>query len=294
MTGTATRRGWIIALLGACAFCFALILVLSIKGSRDGGEAVGERSSVAQPAAAKIDATVAPVPSNPADAMLGTDSSMSVDAQQLVLVSTQPGAKPEQGTAQIGIDPRNPQTYAAGAQLANGARLRGIYRGYVILEKGGRESLLMVAGADIKLSAAHRGIGKDGSVLAVGGEEVVNRPLDKVATSREDLSSILRAEPYYERDELAGLKIIPGTNRSKLAQLELEPGDIVRSIEGKRIKSADAAWQALDDAISSRSSVTISVERQGAMVSMSLDGSRLADPQIPVTSFEPGPAMPGS
>jgi len=71
-----------------------------------------------------------------------------------------------------------------------------------------------------------------------------------------------RAEPYYESDQLAGLRILPGTNQSRLAQLELQSGDIIRAIEGRGIKSADSAWQALDDAISSRASVIISVERQ--------------------------------
>ena len=294
MSSSKARRGFIAAMVLACAGLFAAILYLGLKGGYEGKKTAEGNLGATAPASQTIDTTVAPVPSDPADALLGTDSSMSADARQLVLVSTQPGSKPEEGTAQIGTDPRNPQIYAAGAQLANGARLREIHRGYVILEKGGRESLLVVSGKDVNLTAEHRNIGKDGSVLTIGGEEAVNRPLDKVATSREDLSSILRAEPYFERDELAGLKIVAGTNQSKLAQLELQPGDIVRSIEGKRIESVDAAWQVLDDAISSRSSVTISVERQGAMVSMSLDGSRLAEPEIPMTSFDPGPAAPGS
>ena len=294
MTSSTSRRGTFIGLGLACIAVFAAILFVSLRDTSD------DRKLEAQPAAPPIpandavdpaDLVAGPPPAHPEEALLGTDSSASAIEQQLVLVSTRPGRKPGEGAARIGTDPRNPQTYIRGAHLANGAVVREVHDGYVILERAGRQSLLLVAGADVRMSAQHRDIGTDSSVLTVGGEEAVSRPLDKVATSREDLSEIIRAEPYFERDELVGLKIVPGTNQSKLAQLELKAGDIVRTIEGKRIKSADAAWQMLDEAVSSGAAVTIGVEREGAVVTMSLDGSRLAEP---MTSFNPHPAMPGS
>lgn len=289
-------RAFFIALGLGCTAVFAVVFLV-LSGTADDHKADAKPVAPMTPANEEVDPSefvAGPPPAHPEEALLGSESSMSATEQQLVLVSTRPVRESGAGTARIGTDARNPQTYVVGAQLANGAILREVHSGYVILERAGRQSLLLVAGSGVHMPAKHRDIGTDTSVLAVGGEEVVNRPLDKVATSREDLSSILRAEPYFERDELAGLKIVAGTNQSKLAQLELEPGDIVRAIEGKRIKSADAAWQAIDDAISSRASVTIRVERQGAILSMSLDGSRLADPQIPETSFEPHPVAPGS
>jgi hypothetical protein len=294
MASLVSRHGPFISLGLACAVVFAAILFVNF---RDSGDDQKTDARPLMPAIAADDAVdpadlvAGSPPAHPEEALFGTDSSVSATEQQLVLVSTMPGRKPGEGTARIGTDPRNPQTYARGAQLANGAVIREVHDGYVILEREGRQSLLLVAGADVKLTTRHRDIGKDGSVITVGGEEAVSRPLDKVATSREDLSEIIRAEPYFERDEFAGLKIIPGTNRSRLAQLELEAGDIVRTIEGRQIKSADAAWQVLDDAISSGAAVTIGVQRDGAIISMSLDGSHLAEP---MNSFGPHPAMPGS
>jgi type II secretory pathway component PulC len=91
----------------------------------------------------------------------------------------------------------------------------------------------------------------------------------------------------YERDEFAGLKIVPGTNRGQLARLELQAGDIVRSIDGKRLKSPDKAWQTLDDAISTGTPIVVSIEREGTLMSISLDGSKLSEPANQVNSFEP-------
>jgi hypothetical protein len=287
-----TPKPFFISLGIALVAVFTAILIVKLERRTDGRKAVEQPVKPIAVESDAVDLVAGPPPAHPEEALLGTDSSAAATKQQLVLVSTRPGRKPGDGIARIGTDPRNPQTYTAGAQLANGAALREIHRGYVILERNGRKSLLLAAGTVVKLSTEHRDIGKDSSVLMVGGEMAINQPLDKVATSREDLSQIVRAEPFFERDELAGLKIVPGTNQSKLAQLELEAGDIVRTIDGQRIKSADAAWQLLDDAISSRSSISIGIERQGVMIAMSLDGSRLTDSQVSMSSLDsrqPGP-----
>jgi hypothetical protein len=75
-------------------------------------------------------------PSAPPDAatsLLGTASSISPDELTLVLVATSPGRTPRDGTASLGTDPRNPQTYAAGASLVNGAVLAEIHADHVVL-----------------------------------------------------------------------------------------------------------------------------------------------------------------
>src|SRR2546429_388360 len=53
----------------------------------------------------------------------GNDSSVSAVPQPLILVRTQRGRNSREGFAQIGVRTHSPQTYIAGALLANGARL---------------------------------------------------------------------------------------------------------------------------------------------------------------------------
>ncbi len=233
-------------------------------------------------------------PPDPEISILGTNASTSIEQLRLVLVATKPGKTPLTGVARLGTDPRNPQTYAAGARLSNGAILKEVHPDFVVLARDGKQSLLFVAGKSARVSKRLQHIGVNSEVLSVGGEEAVNRPLERVSTTREDLSEVMRAEPYFERDAFAGLRIIAGTNRSNLALLGLQTGDIVRSIEGKRVESPDTAWQRIDDAVSTGTPIIIGIEREGTMMSISLDGSQLANPHALVNSYESPATPPGT
>ena len=109
---------------------------------------------------------------------------------------------------------------------------------------------------------------------------------DNTSTSREDLSEFVRTQPVFDGEQLVGLKLLPGTNASRLASLGVQPGDVIRSVEGKQIKS-DAAWQRIDDALSSGSSIVVGIERDGSLMSISLDGARLVGDQAPPLAAAP-------
>lgn len=235
-----------------------------------------------------------PPVADPKLALLGSDSSISSTARALILVATEPGQTARDGRASLGTDVRNPQTYAAGAVLANGAVLEEIFADYVVLSREGKRFVLAVDGTTPKVSAQHRSLSIAEDVLQVGGAGAVNRPLERIASSRIDLSDVIRAEPLFERDEFAGLRILPGTDRSKLAVLELQSGDIVRSIDGKRLKSPAESWQMIDDAISTGTPIVVTIDREGSLLSMSVDGSRLAASEVQLTSSEMPMASPGS
>lgn len=258
---------------------------------------VVERSMQNAPTAPEARVTTTPrLPPPPADpqmALLGSDSSISAQPHALVLVATEPGPSSRLGRASIGTDSRNPQTYAAGAVFANGTVLEEIYADYVVLSRDGKRFVLTVAGATPDLSARHRSLSIASDALLVGGDESVKKPLDHVPTSREDLSYAIRAEPFFEHDTFAGLRILPGIDSTRLAILDLKSGDIVRVIDGKTVRSADEAWQTLDDAISSRTPIVIAIERDGALMSMSLDGSRLSAHEDQALSMETLPPSPG-
>jgi hypothetical protein len=285
---SASRFRWFAA-IGVVAF-FGVITAGLFTDGRDAD--AGTAQAVPDSSTSQVQAGSSPLapaaPPDPATSLLGTDSSISPSERSLVLVATAPGRNPGTGTASLGTDPRNPQTYAAGARLANGAVLQEIYSDYVVLDRDGKQSLLLKAGVKPRVARRHQHIGTDSSVLSVGGEESVNQPLERVASSREDLSEIIRAEPFFERDEYAGLKILPGIHGGRLEQLDLQPGDIVRTIEGRRTKSADEAWQSLDDAISTGTPIVVGIERDGSMMSISIDGSRLASTSVPQSLPPPG------
>src|SRR5712671_4146777 len=99
---------------------------------------------------------------DPPKPLPGTDSSISATPQALVLVSTTRGRNAREGTARLGTHPENPQTYAAGALLANGARLLEIYDDHIVLERDGKQAKLYLASSGKK---------SQGALLMVGGEQ---------------------------------------------------------------------------------------------------------------------------
>jgi hypothetical protein len=217
----------------------------------------------------------APAPKfDPADALLGTDSSVSSREMQLILVATAPGRTPKEGTATLGTNPRNPQTYAAGAQLVNGAVIEEIYHEHVVLELNGIRSQLTVGQKSLFQRLTSRT--PETGATTVGGA-VAHQPLETVASSREDLSEIIRPEPVFDDRGFVGLRILAGRYSHKLDALGLKSGDIVRTIEGKPLKSADSAWQTIDDALSTGSSIVVSIEREGTLSSVILDGSQIIE-----------------
>ena len=225
--------------------------------------------------------------------VLGTSASASAEAQQLVLVATSPARNASDSTAMLGTDPRNPQTYAQGSTLANGAVISEIHADRIVLVLKGRRSTLAVdrnaasrlamrdtlaqsnKASPTVLESLATPAGADPAMI-VGGPNAVKRPLDRASSSRDDFSQIMRSQPVFERDKFAGLQIIAGTRPAALAVLGLKEGDIVRTVEGKPVEG-EAAWQAIDDAVTTGSSIVVGVERDGNLMSVSLDGAQLAE-----------------
>jgi hypothetical protein len=227
--------------------------------------------------------------------VLGTDSSISDKPLQLILVSTSPGRSEHEGTARLGTDPRNPQTYGVGSVLANGSRISEIHTDRIVLIHQGRRVTLRVDSNAATRLAMHDTLaasnGASQTVLdslrpaasadpatLVGGAR--GQTSDRGPTSRDDLSVILRAQPVFDRDKYSGLKIFAGTRASALGELGLKEGDIVRTVAGKPVEG-ESAWQVIDDAVTTATPILIGVERDGSLITVSLDSAQLVDPSQP-------------
>jgi len=234
-------------------------------------------------------AIVTPAGRDPQTSLLGTDSSLSEKPLQLVLVATSVGQSLEDSTASLGTDPRNPQTYAGGAVLANGARIEEIRADRIVLRQAGRRAELLVDHAAPARVAMNQVVNDERQkkgypvltpTLAEGGAGPTSiggtkgAKLDRVASSREDLSAVVRPMPVFEKDKLTGFRLVEGTSAGQFASLGLETGDVLRSVDGKLI-SSDAAWSEVDDALSTGATIVVGIERNGSLSSMTLDGARL-------------------
>src|SRR5262249_19550574 len=142
----------------------------------------------------------------------------------LILVTAQPGRNAGEGIAQIGVNPLTPQTYRAGAILANGARLVEIHADYVVLERDGKSARL-----ELKRATGVSGTEQIGGLLTVGG---IPDPTPAVVTTEGTLEHYLRASPVFAGDRVRGYTLYAGREQGPFFKMGLEPGDVVVAIDG--------------------------------------------------------------
>jgi len=174
-----------------------------------------ERHAVAPqlPTPVAVNSTQSKEPPKP---LLGLESSISKTPQALVLVSTARGRNAREGTARLGTHPENPQTYAAGAILANGARLLEIFDDHIVLERDGKQTKLYLQSSGKKTTS---------DLLKVGGEtQQVKAP---VATHTEILTDYIRPSPVYDGQTIHGYQVYAGQKSGVVAQMRLQNGDVI-------------------------------------------------------------------
>lgn len=206
----------------------------------------------------------APQPPQPIAEAFPSTQSTSTEALPLILTGTIRGRNRHEGTAFIGTDERNPQTYVAGAILANGARLTQIDADSVVLEKGGRFERLYAQNVKSRGSARS-------DLLTVGGRQDFT---PAVATHTEAITQFIRPNPIYEGDVLIGYEVYAGREAGVFSQLGLQPGDLITALDGLPVVDPKMALQRLEQ-LPDGVALTATVKRKGHTQTLSLDGAIL-------------------
>lgn len=197
----------------------------------------------------------------------GTQSSISPTPLPLYLLSTSPGRNFQDGTAQIGTNTANPQTYMAGALLANGATLAEIHPDYVVLKRGERTAKLSI----FKLADNVAGKVAD-DLLTIGGAQ---KSQSSPATHHEVLTDYLRPSPVYDGETLRGYEVYPGQRSGIFAQLGLQAGDVITALNDLPFVDPAQAMQMFQQLIDG-SAVIASIERKNKSERITLDGALIA------------------
>ena len=211
----------------------------------------------------------------------GNDSSLSPIPLPLILVRTRPGRNSREGLAQIGVRAQSPQTYTAGALLANGARLTEIFDHYVVFERDGHAARLYLQGE------ARRDAGAAPALVSVGGTP---EPASAVADSRYELTDYLRPSPVFRGDELHGYAVHAGREAGPFSQLGLQPGDVLTHINGMAVSNSSDSLTALQ-ALTHGEVLAVEIERQGIRQTLSLDGSLLRHASSREPEITPSPEI---
>jgi general secretion pathway protein C len=278
-----TRRRWIAVLGGVALGTFAAYLywphlygLLEQRASQPAQQA-------AQTAAPPTEAPAVvpePIMGDPKLAILGTDSSTSEKPLALVLVGTIPGRNVSEGTAMIGTDARNAQTYLAGAILHNSARLTEIHRDRVVLTRGNRRAVLYMQGR-----GAGEGKGAPDPMLMVGGASPQTLVVASIPpASIDSVSDYVRAVPVYDGDVIRGFQVFPGSRKSAFTKWGLQPGDVLTSLDGAALVDPDQV-QLLLGTLSEGAALSASVRRSdGSIAQLSLNGADIARPATTVAA----------
>jgi type II secretion system protein C len=230
---------------------------------------------------ARPDSTRPPVMVTP-PRPLGNDSSVSPVSLPLLLVRTELGRNNREGFAQIGVNARSPQTYAAGALLANGARLTEIYKHYVVLERDGHSSRLYLKGE----AANERALPDSAAaaLLTVGG---ASPEAAAQSNSKERLTDYLRPSPVFAGGQLHGYALFAGRRAAAFSHLGLQPGDVITQINGSSVSESSDSLEMLET-LTQGEALSVVIERAGVAQTLSLDGAALKDATEPAPLVNPG------
>lgn len=201
-------------------------------------------------------------PVDVAKAFPGIASSVSKEPRSLVLTGTILGRNAYDGVAFIGIDERNPQTYVAGAILANGARLTQIAKDYVVLEKDGASVRLYAQSVKSRAQMNSR-------LLTVGGPQ---KFVPAVSTNTEIFTQFIRPNPVYDGQMLTGYEVYAGPNASIFSRLGFQSGDIITAFDNVPVSDPQTAIELLQQ-LATGITMTATVRRKGKIERLSLDGS---------------------
>lgn len=194
----------------------------------------------------------------------GNDSSVFATPQPLLLSATQRGRNARDGLALIGVNSGSPQTYRAGALLANGAKLEEIYDQYVVLSRDGNSARLY-------LSTVNRA--KEATAISeltfVGG---TSSSALVIASTQDELTDYIRPSPVFGDSGLRGYQLFAARDPEVFLKLGLQNGDTVTSIDGAPVTEPAAALAALES-LTTGAYVTVIVERNGSTQTVYLDGS---------------------
>ena len=97
-----------------------------------------------------------------------------------------------------------------------------------------------------------------------------------LAQNAGELSQVIRPQPYMPSGQMKGYRLFPGRNRAQFMELGLRPGDLVTEINGVALDDP-AQGMEIFKSLSDSPQVSLSVQRRGKVIDISIDTSKLAE-----------------
>lgn len=167
-------------------------------------------------------------------------SSGPIDAPEtrlnLVLRGVLSSHDPEHARAIIAEPNGNENFFRIGSALPGGAELKEIYADRIILLRAGRHETLRLPKDDIEGASVTptRAEAAATEPVAVSGNAgaLLRQYREQMASNPQSLLDLARPIPFNDANGFAGFRLFPGNNPALFAQLGLQPGDLVKEVNG--------------------------------------------------------------
>ncbi len=187
----------------------------------------------------------------------------------LVLAGTIAFHDPQAGFAIVGENASAAKFYKVGAAINGAIHLHAVYTDRVIIDRAGvLETLSLPHGPSLSAPPPIRP-----NPGAQFGDNI-----RRLASSNPTvLSQMLRVQPVFANGVQKGYRVYPGRERAQFARLGLQPGDLITSINGTMLNDPGVTNDILG-LLSSSSTVSVSIERNGNTMQLNLDISQITLP----------------
>jgi general secretion pathway protein C len=203
-------------------------------------------------------------------------ASLPQTQMSLVLAGTIALNDPKDGYAIVGENAANAKFYKVGATINGAARLHSVYADRVIIERAGTlETLVLPHGPNSFAAPAPR--------VSANNNSAADNLRRLAATNPSALGQLLRAQPVFTNGTQKGYRVYPAKDRLQFARLGLQPGDLITAINGTPLDDPNRSSEILNT-MSSSSSVTVSVERNGSIQQLTLDMAQISVPEASASS----------
>jgi len=171
------------------------------------------------------------------------------------------------GSAIIATPDGVQRSFAVGEEIVPGVTLTAVDFDSVTISRGGTPEQLFMDQSEPAETVAP---GPPQSLAVPGAPAIAVPPLPAPASpvpATANLAADMAFQPRGDGSAITGVSVLPQGSGEGFRALGLRPGDVIVSVNGRRINSAERA-RAIADEIGRSSRITVQVERDGQTVTL--------------------------
>ena len=189
----------------------------------------------------------------------------------LVLNGTVASEIPNYSVAIISDGGKNQKAYIIVEPISNNATLHAIYPDRVVLNESG-----FLTNLKLPRELNNTSVITNRQSLKISRQSIDNTKgiQSVVAQNLTKLTDIIRPTPYRVEGEQIGFRVYPGRDREQFTKLGLQPGDIIKGIDGEVLSDSIQAMQILQT-LDSTKLIKVTIERNGKTEALTLKTDQL-------------------